>query len=83
VRIEELQDLVRAAPFRPFTLHLADGAAFTIEHPEWIAFRGGRTAVVLDADDRVHLIDVMLALRINVSPPVPAGTPGPDANGGE
>jgi hypothetical protein len=82
VRIEELQDLVRAAPFRPFAIGLADGSRFTIEHPEWIAFRGGRTAVVLDPDDRVHLIDVMLALKIEVAPPVPAGSIQPDPNGG-
>ena len=83
MRTDELEDQVKAAPFRAFSIALADGSRFTIEHPEWIAFRGGRTAVVLDPDDRVHLIDVMLALRIEIAPPVPAGTPSPEPNGGE
>ncbi len=82
MRIEELQDLVRAGPFRSFTIGLADGSRYTIEHPEWIAFRGGRTAVVLDPDDRVHLIDVMLALRIDVEPPVQPRSPSQGSNGG-
>lgn len=83
MRSEHLQDVIKAAPFRPFTLCLADGARFTIEHPEWIAFRGGRTAIVLDQDDRAHFIDVMLALRIDVDPPVTAGSIAPNPNGGE
>jgi hypothetical protein len=83
MRKEDLQDLVRAAPFRPFALRLADGSQITIGHPEWIALRGGRTAVVLDPDDRVHLIDVMLAIKIEVDPPVPAGPIAPNPNGGE
>jgi hypothetical protein len=82
MRIEELQDLVRAAPFRPFTLGLADGSRFTIEHPEWIAFRGGRTAVVFDPDDRVHFLEIPLILKIEVNPSVPAGKPAPDPNDG-
>jgi hypothetical protein len=72
MKIEDLQDLVRVAPFRPFAIALADGTRFRIEHPEWIAFRGGRTAVVIDPDDRIHLIDVMLALKLEVDPPIPA-----------
>ena len=68
MKTEELTDLVRAVPFRPFTIGLADGSRYTIEHPEWIAFNGGRTAVVLDPDDRVHLIDVMFALNRAIRP---------------
>jgi hypothetical protein len=81
VRTEELSDLVRAVPFRPFTIGLADGSQFTIDHPEWIAFRGGRTAVVIDRDDRVHLIDVMLALKVSVEPPVTGRAPAAEPNG--
>jgi hypothetical protein len=83
VRTEELTDLVRSVPFRPFTIGLADGSGCTIEHPEWIAFRGGRTAVVLDPEERVHLIDVKLALKISVEPPVPRRAIAAEPNGSE
>lgn len=34
----EVQRLIRAVPFRPFTLTLENGNAALIEHPENIAF---------------------------------------------
>jgi hypothetical protein len=70
-------------PFRPFTIGLADGSQFTIEHPEWIAFRGGRPAVVIDREDHVHFIDVMLAPKVSALPPVTGRANAPEANGRE
>jgi hypothetical protein len=83
VKTEDLQDLVRAARFRPFAIGLADGTRFRVDHPECIAFRGGRTAVVIDPDERVHLIDVMLALKLEVDPPVSAGSVAAEPDGEE
>ncbi len=34
----EIQRLVRAVPFRPFALHLADGGRVVIKHPEQVGF---------------------------------------------
>jgi hypothetical protein len=83
VRAENLQDVIRATPFRPFSIVLADGSRVDVPHPEWIAYGGGRTAIVIEPDDRTHLIDVMLATKVELAPPLPAGTPAPDSNGGE
>jgi hypothetical protein len=74
---ESLQEVIRAAPFRPFTLFLADGTRVPVRHPEWIAYTGGRTALVLEHDQRSHYIDVMLVTKLEVDPPVStATTPG-------
>ena len=35
---EEIQRLLRAAPFRPFVLSMENGDRIAIEHPENIAF---------------------------------------------
>jgi hypothetical protein len=78
-----LQEVIRARPFRPFAIVAADGARIRVGHPEWIAVRGERSAAVYDQDERLHIVDVMLIQRVEVDPPVPAGTPGPDTNGGE
>ncbi len=79
-------DVLRAAigaqPFHPFELVLADGSRVNVRHPEWIAYAGGRVAVVTDPDDRVHYIETMLVTKIEVPPPVPAGTVAPEPNGG-
>jgi len=34
MRRDELIEALRASPFRPFRLHVSDGAAFDIHHPE-------------------------------------------------
>ena len=39
MRAEELYTLLRRQPFVPFRVHLTDGTAYTIRHPEmaWLA----------------------------------------------
>ena len=78
-----LQELIRAVPFRPFSLALEDGSRVDVRHPEWIAFAGGRVALVTDPDDRAHYVDVMLVTKLELAPPVPAGSIAPEPNGGE
>jgi hypothetical protein len=78
-----LQQAIHAAPFRPFGLVLADGSLVAVPHPEWIAFAGGRTAIVIEPDDRSHFIDVMLVTKLELAPPAPAGSISPNPNGGE
>ena len=62
---------------------LADGSRVAVPHPEWIAFAGGRTAIVIEPDDRSHFIDVMLVTKLELAPPAPAGSISPNPNGGE
>lgn len=82
MRSEDLQEVIRAAPFRPFAIVFADGKQVVVRHPEWILFQGGRTAVVMEPDQRLHIIDVMLVQRLELDPPVPAGPIAPEPNGG-
>lgn len=34
MRPDDLLELLRAAPFEPFRIHLSDGASFDIRHPD-------------------------------------------------
>jgi hypothetical protein len=36
INAEEIRNLQKQAPFRPFSLHMSDGRTFTIRHPEQI-----------------------------------------------
>lgn len=36
MRRDDLIDALRASPFRPFRLHVSDGAAFEVRHPEML-----------------------------------------------
>ncbi len=84
MKAEDLQEVIHAAPFRPFSLWMADGRQIVVSHPEWILNPSGqRTAVVMKPDGRLHIIDVMLVQRLEVEPPVPAGSIALYPNGGE
>ncbi len=66
--VERLQDLYRAKPFRPFTLHLADGRNVMVKSPESMAFSPtGRTISVHEPDDSLRMIDLLLVTEAIVS----------------
>jgi hypothetical protein len=66
--IERLRSLHAARPFRPFTLHMADGGVVRVTHPEALAYGpGGRTIVVFSPNDDLQIIDLLLVSRIEVA----------------
>ena len=71
---DQLGPLMSARPFVPFAIRTADGREVLVSHPEAIAYRGGRIAVVLGPDDRVEIIDLLLVPSVVVpAREVPAG----------
>ncbi len=63
--IEQLRKMHRAAPFQPFTIHLADGRSVPVEHPEVLAITPpGRTIGVGLADGTVEIIDLLLVTSL-------------------
>jgi hypothetical protein len=68
-------------PFRPFTLILADGRSFTIDHPEFASIdRRGREVNFRALDNTRHEIDARLITEVVATDVAeePAGTPGPN-----
>lgn len=65
--IDQLRNVHRAQPFRPFTLRMADGSALHVGHPEWLTFSpAGRTVIVFKPDDSFSIIDLLLVASIDV-----------------
>ena len=63
---EQLRQSLRAAPFEPFRIHLADGRSFDVPHPEfaWLV-PTGRTIHVFSRKERAsEQIDVLLIVSI-------------------
>jgi hypothetical protein len=61
---------MHAQPFRPFTVHLADGRSYLVRHPDFIAISTtdrGRDLTVHD-DDGPHYIDLLLVVEIHPQP---------------
>lgn len=83
--VERLRDALRAQPFRPFTLHLADGRAIPVRHSEWaLASPSGRTTVVIQPDDSLNIIDLLLVTDLEFSQPAApsTGTEPPEKRAG-
>jgi hypothetical protein len=67
--IERFQELVNAKPFRPFTIHLADGDRIPVVSREFISpSPSGRTIVVWQPDDRMNILDLLLVTNLEVEP---------------
>jgi hypothetical protein len=67
MRISEIRDVLRAQPFRPFTIHLADGREFPIEHVDFLLIsRSGRSFVVADATGGYQIIDAAMVTNLGL-----------------
>lgn len=65
--IDRIRELYGAKPFRPFTIHLADGREISVRHQEFMALGpGGRTVVVFHDDDSLNIIDLLLVTDIEI-----------------
>lgn len=65
--LEAIRELINAQPFRPFTMHLADGREIPVQHREFImALPSGRTLVVAQPDDTVNIIDLLLVTDVEL-----------------
>ena len=73
----DIRKLVHAAPFVPFTIHLADGGQLRVPTVDHIAVppAGGRIFVFAD-DDRYDVLSALLISRITVGTESPNLTQG-------
>ena len=54
-------------PFRPFTIHMVDGRAFEVAHPDFVAqSHSGRTVIVFHPDESYSILDLLLMSEIQV-----------------
>lgn len=62
---DAVKKFMRAVPWQPFTLCLADGRKMHVPHPDFISIsRAGRTVVLTNVDDEFEMVDVFLILSI-------------------
>jgi hypothetical protein len=72
---DELRKLLRAAPFRPFQLHLTDQRTFDVPHPEFVAIQpAGRWIVVVAPNELggFEVVNMPLIVSMTVMPEPPA-----------
>jgi len=67
MRISEIRETLRSQPFRPFTIHLADGREFSIEHVDFLLIsRSERSIVVADLNGGYEIVDPMMVTSLSV-----------------
>lgn len=55
-------------PFRPFTIRMADGRAFEVGHPDFVALsQSGRTVIVTQPDEDFSVLALLLMSELQVS----------------
>ena len=63
----QLRATLSAQPFKPFTLHLADGRSIPVRHSEFaLLSRSGRTVVAYQADDSMNIVDLLLVTDLEI-----------------
>ena len=67
--IEKLRDMLHARPFKPFTIHIAEGTVIPVRHPEFVLLtQGGRTAYVhTGRGDEVKIVDLLLVTHLTTN----------------
>jgi hypothetical protein len=64
---EQLRAMRDAHPFRPFTIHLADGRTFTVSHRDFLSQSpGGRTIIVYGSGESFSVVDLFLVTELEV-----------------
>jgi hypothetical protein len=70
---EQISVVLKAAPFRPFEIRLADGRSYRVDHPEFLVLAPGaraRGAIYFEQNGRtMHLIDLGLVSEIAAAVP--------------
>jgi hypothetical protein len=57
-------------PFRPFTIRMADGRAFGVAHPDFVAQSpSGRTVIIFQPDESYSVLDLLLMSELEVQAP--------------
>jgi len=69
---KDVRDLIRATPFRPFRLHLADGNSLRVPHPDFILVAAEMAVVAAElpggAPGDINLVPYEHIVRVEFLP---------------
>ena len=64
---DQLRNVWKAEPFKPFIIHLADGRNLPVRHREFLSRSpSGRSIIVYQLDDSFNVIDLLLVTDLEV-----------------
>ena len=70
---EQFRATLHQQPFRAFTIRMADGRAFHVAHPDFVALsKTGRTVIVFEQDEAYSVLDLLLMTELQIGNGRPA-----------
>ncbi len=67
MNVTHFRQMLRAEPFQPFRIHLADGRDMDIDHPDFVGYTPtGRTVVITRLDETFEVINLLLVSTLEV-----------------
>ena len=67
---ELLRAMREANPFRPFTIHLADGRTLAVPHRDFVSLSpSGRIIIVYQPNDAFNVVDLYLVTDLGFQAP--------------
>lgn len=67
MNVDQIRLAREASPFRPFTIHLADGRSHRVPHRDYLSMSpGGRTVIVYESDEAGHILDALLITELSI-----------------
>jgi hypothetical protein len=75
MKLANLEAAVNARPFRPFEIRV-DGEAIVVRHPEQVLFAEQKSTVIIDAGDKLHIMDVAQISKVALMGRPSAGRAG-------
>ena len=65
-----IRELLRAAPFQPFIIRMADGHEYRVDHPDFVLASSTDVPQVAieEPDGRTHFVSVLLMASIEQAP---------------
>jgi hypothetical protein len=65
--VTRFQSALNARPFRPFTIHLADGSSIPVVRREFVSLSpSSHTVVAFDPEDRMNIFDLVMVQKLAV-----------------
>lgn len=65
MKLTTLEAALYAQPFKPFKLRV-DGEVIPVQHPEHVFLADKKRTVIIDAPDRIHIVDVDVISKLNL-----------------
>jgi hypothetical protein len=66
-----VRELLKAVPFRPFTIKMADGREYRIEHPDFVLAAATEIPQIIieERDGRTHFLSALLISSVELDRP--------------